>query len=197
MSWKSWIYSRGISLNEFADAINERYPKPSAHYHGAYRSYAVYHCVKLGFNIRDIAKAFGIRESAVSTLTRKVVSDKMKRYATVAESMKEYLSMNLNTPMECKTALEEIIAPYITQSRYRESTLKRQIIMHYLRNQHQMTLREIAELFNRNHATVIHAEKLISNMLSIKDKLVLKYVDDLRLVFENVKKNLTQHCVTD
>lgn len=56
----------------------------------------------------------------------------------------------------------------------------RQIAMHLIRENTHLTFMEIAELFNLDKATVMHANKRIENLISI-DKLISNDVSAIRI----------------
>ena len=68
--------------------------------------------------------------------------------------------------------------------RYRHYTYKRFYLYNLLREE-GLTLYEIAAMFNRDHASVIHGLKTHNDLISIKDKIYLDYIEDLMLIFEN------------
>ena len=197
MSWKSWIQHQGISLDEFAQMIAENYPTTNRSY-SAPLKVAVSHCVSLGFTTSQIARAFKMKEQRINQINIAVSKQrKAKYYQEVKEQMQRELSMYITEQFEAKSELEELLQEYIIPVRYREVVLKRQIIMYYLRKDYQFTYEAIGKLFNRHHATVIHAEKLISSFIEMGDKQTLKSVENLQKVLENVKNILTQHSLTN
>lgn len=197
MSWKSWIQHQGISLDEFAQMIADNYPTINRSY-SAPLKVAVSHCVSLGFTTSQIARAFKMKEQRINQINIAVSKQrKAKYYQEVKEQMHRELSMYITEQFEAKSELEELLQEYIIPVRYREVVLKRQIIMYYLRKDYQFTYEAIGKLFNRHHATVIHAEKLISSFIEMGDKQTLKSVENLQKVLENVKNILTQHSITN
>lgn len=68
--------------------------------------------------------------------------------------------------------------------RYRHYTYKRFYLYNLLREE-GLTLYEIAAMFNRDHASVIHGLKTHNDLISIKDKIYLDYIEELMLIFEN------------
>lgn len=68
--------------------------------------------------------------------------------------------------------------------RYRHYTYKRFYLYNLLREE-GLTLYEIAAMFNRDHASVIHGLKTHHDLISIKDKIYLDYIEELMLIFEN------------
>jgi phage regulator Rha-like protein len=75
-----------------------------------------------------------------------------------------------------------------TKDRYRHLTYKRFYLYNLLRNEGH-TLYEIAAMFNRDHASVIHGIKTHKDLISTKDKIYLDFVDELQLLFEGEPKN--------
>lgn len=53
-----------------------------------------------------------------------------------------------------------------TPRRFREISIKRQLVMHYLASKHY-TLSQIGKSFNKDHSTVIHARNTINTLISI------------------------------
>lgn len=71
-----------------------------------------------------------------------------------------------------------------TRDRYRHYTYKRFYLYNLLRNEGH-TLYEIAAMFNRDHASVIHGIKTHKDLISTNDKIYLDFVEELRLIFES------------
>jgi len=71
-----------------------------------------------------------------------------------------------------------------SRHRYRDYTYKRFYLYSLLREE-GLTLYEIARLFNRNHASVIHGLKVHDDLISIKDRIYLDTLEELMLIFEN------------
>jgi hypothetical protein len=55
-------------------------------------------------------------------------------------------------------------------SRSRELVVARQCFFFILRRQYRMSYQSIGNMFGMNHATIIHGEKLVCDMLSIGDR---------------------------
>ena len=72
--------------------------------------------------------------------------------------------------------------------RYRHYTYKRFYLYNLLREE-GLTLYEIAAMFNRDHASVIHGLKTHNDLISIKDKIYLDYIEELMLIFENYNED--------
>ena len=72
--------------------------------------------------------------------------------------------------------------------RYRHYTYKRFYLYNLLREE-GLTLYEIAAMFNRDHASVIHGLKTHNDLISIKDKIYLEYIEELMLIFENYNED--------
>ncbi len=72
--------------------------------------------------------------------------------------------------------------------RYRQFTYKRFYLYNLLREE-GLTLYEIAAMFNRDHASVIHGLKTHNDLISIKDKIYLEYIEELMLIFENYNED--------
>jgi chromosomal replication initiation ATPase DnaA len=56
------------------------------------------------------------------------------------------------------------------KSRYRKYVYARQLIMYFLTRE-QITLKEIGKIFNRDHTTVVHANRTIRNLLYSDDNV--------------------------
>jgi len=70
-----------------------------------------------------------------------------------------------------------------TRDRYRHYTYKRFYLYNLLRNEGH-TLYEIADMFNRDHASIIHGIKTHRDLMATNDKIYLDFVEELRLIFE-------------
>jgi hypothetical protein len=85
--------------------------------------------------------------------------------------------------------MEEIIK-YIednnlnTRHRYRHFSYKRFYLYNLLREE-GFTFYDIADMFNRNHASVIHGLKTHKDLMATKDKIYLDQIDELVLMFES------------
>lgn len=66
-----------------------------------------------------------------------------------------------------------------SNSRKREKVYKRYYLIGVLYSMNCMTLREIGEAFNRDHATVIHAIKQHNKWWHMKDQLYYRLVHEL------------------
>ena len=74
--------------------------------------------------------------------------------------------------------LNDVIGYDITQHTRKQEVVKgRQIAMWYLRNHTTLSLQEIGQTFNRDHATVLHACKVVQNIIDTKDKKYLPIVE--------------------
>lgn len=61
----------------------------------------------------------------------------------------------------------------------------RQIAMYYMRKELRCGLREIGETFGKDHTTVIHSCKQISNFLSIQDLQTLTALREIKSIIRN------------
>jgi hypothetical protein len=77
--------------------------------------------------------------------------------------------------------------------RYRHYTYKRFYLYNLLREE-GLTLYEIARLFKRDHASVIHGIKTHNDLISVKDRIYMEIVEELMLIFENHKE---EHSLID
>jgi len=80
-----------------------------------------------------------------------------------------------------------------TKHRYREYSYKRFYLYNLLRNE-GFTLYEIARLFKRDHASIIHGIKTHNDLISVKDRIYMEIVEELMLIFENHKE---EHSLID
>ncbi len=71
-----------------------------------------------------------------------------------------------------------------SRHRYRHLTYKRFYLYNLLREE-GLTLYEIARIFNRDHASVIHGLRVHNDLISIKDRIYLDTLEELMLIFEN------------
>ena len=72
--------------------------------------------------------------------------------------------------------------------RYRKYSYKRFYLYNLLRNE-GFTLYDIANMFDRDHASVIYGIKTHKDLISVKDKLYLDHVDELIVMFESTPKS--------
>ncbi len=77
--------------------------------------------------------------------------------------------------------------------RYRHYTYKRFYLYNLLREE-GLTLYEIARLFKRDHASIIHGIKTHNDLISVKDRIYMEIVEELMLIFENHKE---EHSLID
>jgi hypothetical protein len=77
--------------------------------------------------------------------------------------------------------------------RYRQFTYKRFYLYNLLREE-GLTLYEIARLFKRDHASIIHGIKTHNDLISVKDRIYMEIVEELMLIFENHKE---EHSLID
>ena len=80
-----------------------------------------------------------------------------------------------------------------TRHRYRHFSYKRFYLYNLLRNE-GLTLYDIADIFKRNHTTVMHGIKTHKDLMATKDKIYFYYVEELKLIFESqsTKHNLIE-----
>lgn len=66
--------------------------------------------------------------------------------------------------------------------RDRDLVMARHCFFYILRSEYDMSYTSIAHIFEKNHATIIHGERVVSDMLSIGDRITenkLKHIIDL------------------
>tara|TARA_R100000654_G_scaffold16524_1_gene34611 strand:+ start:1506 stop:1949 length:444 start_codon:yes stop_codon:yes gene_type:complete len=78
------------------------------------------------------------------------------------------------------------------QSRKRDLVEKRMVLMYTLRRSLGMTLHKIAQAFDKNHATVMHAVKTIENFLKIYP-YIRRYYDVAEECLIEHKENLAEY----
>ena len=66
------------------------------------------------------------------------------------------------------------------KSRKRSRVYRRQFLMWFLRDKTNMSLEEIGDMFNRDHATTIHGVKTVAHALDTKDQYFIDMVADLK-----------------
>ena len=66
------------------------------------------------------------------------------------------------------------------KSRKRSRVYRRQFLMWFLRDKTNMSLEEIGDMFNRDHATTIHGVKAVAHAFDTKDKYFMEHVADLK-----------------
>jgi hypothetical protein len=80
----------------------------------------------------------------------------------------------------------EYLFPY-----YKENSRKRHIVtarhayIYFLRKYTAMSLMDIAEIFNQDHSSVIHALKKMDALLETKDKLTVSIVDTIETALKS------------
>lgn len=72
-----------------------------------------------------------------------------------------------------------------SKSRKRQHVSCRQLIMWTIRKKTNMSLKDVGELFNRDHTTVIHSTETIENLLFVDDPIVKRDMQTLneRIMF--------------
>lgn len=68
------------------------------------------------------------------------------------------------------------------KSRYRENLYPRYYLYAKLRDQ-GFTYKYIGDLFGKDHASIIHGIKTHSDLMHTKDKIYLKFTDEVRQMF--------------
>ena len=74
------------------------------------------------------------------------------------------------------------------KSRKREYTIARQLTMYFLKKYTKLTLDEIGIIFDRDHATVLHAKRTIEN-LKFSDKFISNMCKNIS---ERIEKRLSR-----
>ena len=85
------------------------------------------------------------------------------------------ISVDLNIP----------VSDIISECRYKEYVYARMIYA----VRADGTLRDISELINRNHASIIHYRKTFKNLVATKDSLMMRYIkkcnETIEIWYEN------------
>jgi len=89
--------------------------------------------------------------------------------------------------------LEDILGP----SRERSLVIPRHALMWFLSENSHMTLSEIGRIFNRHHATVLHARENTKRLLSVADKLTAYHVELCELIAPQVWPQINEQKAGD
>lgn len=86
--------------------------------------------------------------------------------------------------------VKELIAQYdlARNCRKREIVTRRQLLCWYLRNNTKMTLSDIGQMFGQDHATVVHAERTIENLIRFRNKEFNEMVYDIDTELRSIFK---------
>lgn len=76
------------------------------------------------------------------------------------------------------------LAELQTKCRKRKLVFPRQMIMYFLTEYTDMTYKQIADIFNRDHTTVIHSKDTIKDLMHSDDKVRAR-VDELKKLIAN------------
>lgn len=71
-------------------------------------------------------------------------------------------------------------------TRRKNIAISRQCLFYILRNKYGLTFQTIGWLADKNHATIIHGCKAVSNLLDIKDSLTVDSIQVWSTVFESI-----------
>ena len=94
-----------------------------------------------------------------------------------------------NNPAENIDEVKKIITEYglDVKSRKREIVYGRQLVMWYLYNNAGLTFHKVGKIFEKHHATVIHAVNVVNDFISFPDKnfksTVYEIDTELRKIF--------------
>ncbi|CAB5223729.1 Chromosomal replication initiator, DnaA C-terminal, partial [uncultured Caudovirales phage] len=77
-----------------------------------------------------------------------------------------------------------------------ELVYRRAFLMHELRST-GMTLKEIGQMFKRDHATVLHSLRTHEWMTNTKDKLYLECIAEYRFLLDYVDRESARDLTTD
>lgn len=80
------------------------------------------------------------------------------------------------------------------KNRLRERVIARHLICYFLRKYTNTTLFDVGQLIGgRDHTTVIHGVRTVTDFLHIKDGEFLKMVFDIETIFTNKQKQATDN----
>ena len=82
------------------------------------------------------------------------------------------------------------------KDRTHELVYRRAFLMHELRST-GMTLKEIGQMFKRDHATVLHSLRTHEWMTSTNDKLYLDCISEYQFLLDRVDRESARDLVTD
>ena len=83
-----------------------------------------------------------------------------------------------------------------SKDRTHELVYRRAFLMHELRST-GMTLKDIGQMFKRDHATVLHSLRTHEWMTSTNDKLYLECIAEYQFILDNVDRESARDLTTD
>ena len=89
--------------------------------------------------------------------------------------------------------IHEIIDVFDLKSKDRHvPKIYRRAYLYHVLNRLNYSLKHIGELFDRNHATILHGLRVHESLHSCKDKLYMMYIDELdsMLIYDHEKVHL-------
>lgn len=140
-------------------------------------------------SVNGLLKTVGKLSKRIKTLEKKQ-EELMQRlkddYVLFVKSRK-----NLKSNIENKDKLDAVInlvgqLGLTSNTRKRNVVIRRQIFMHIIYHNFNISMTEIGDIFNKDHSTVIHALKCVKNMSDMNDVYfisakmeILKELDDV------------------
>lgn len=143
---------------------------------------------KLSENSRQLGQAYYLLELITEEKTiKKTSKERIEKFLLNAKKVKKIKNTSY---LELSEKLIRIVFNYYNiplmvryvKSRKRQYVKTRQISM-FLLNEHfkgKVKLKEIGELFMKDHTTVLHSVKSIQNFLDIKDTEITNEIESLR-----------------
>lgn len=94
----------------------------------------------------------------------------------------------------------------ISKSRFREVCMAKQLYAYFLRIKFHLKLKQISDIMQNDHTSVIHCLKVVNNMIDIQDEKTLLYLNEINTCLINLeglnfvrkmKVNVPIHCDID
>lgn len=105
----------------------------------------------------------------------------------------EEIALNKQTKKIALTIVNNYFNISISRNtRQRRYVLARSIFYKLLRDNTKMSFQEIANIFNKNHATVLHSIKQLDGYMEFDSSLRIDYITINRMFLDSVDKMLTE-----
>ena len=105
----------------------------------------------------------------------------------------EEIAVNKQTKKIASTIVNNYFGVSINRkNRQRRYVLARSIFYKLLRDNTKMSFQEIADTFNKNHATILHSIKQLEGYMDYDSSLRIDYITINRMFLESVDKILTE-----
>lgn len=112
------------------------------------------------------------------SITKRLIDEKQIRIY--------WLEVNPDIISICLEYFDTDMKTLLQDTRKREIVQRRQIIMNQLYKRTRLSLQAIGDHFDKDHATVIHANRTISNLYETSPE-IRTYVDDINKMLNNFK----------